>query len=153
MSMGVRSGQSWGPCFPARCPMCAQDTTFNLLVQFNLDETTIIGVICEKCDYEVLTDSPEEREKLSQAAQLWRQHEDGNLDAADLVSALEQLDSTTLARIISEARAWKCPKCEHQNPLHFVTCWHCSYERPLTAEERSLEQVEHSDGDEEDPDV
>ncbi|MGH8021661.1 MAG: hypothetical protein ACREIA_25930 [Opitutaceae bacterium] len=120
---------------------------FHLLVQITAFGSTVLGVICGECKYEVHADSHEEHEKLTQASRLWAQHERGELDAAAFTSALEALDSTTLAKIIEDARTWTCPACKHGNALHFVTCWNCQYERPLNDEEQRLEQVDGSDSD------
>jgi hypothetical protein len=137
--MGLPSGDRWGACFPARCPMCAADTTFHLLVKMIGLDPVVLGVVCATCPFEVLADSAEERGKLSRAAELWQQQENGELDASAYTAAIEALGSTTLARIIAEARTWTCPACQLENYQNYVTCWNCHYERPLNEDEQSFE--------------
>jgi hypothetical protein len=131
--MGPPSGSKGGTCFVAKCPMCYRHTQFRLLERLlpGTFETIVIGVICDACNFEVLTSEPEEVDRLRQARAIRSRMEDGEIDESAATAELELLDSRVLARIKVEARTWECPRCHEFNPVSIPECWKCQYELVL----------------------
>ena len=127
------NGMQGNPCFSADCPMCSERTTFHLLVA-PIDpspEDQIVGIICEKCGYEVLVTEQEERDRLAQVSGIWQEYEAGAIDADTTAMRQAEVGSKVVARVVEESKSWICPKCSEKNPLNFIECWNCHYERTI----------------------
>jgi hypothetical protein len=150
--MGPPSGSKGGTCFVTKCPMCYREAQFCLLEKYldrgETTETVVIGVICEKCNFEVLTTDVTERERLKEASAIWSRFESCDVDDPTAAAELDGLSLATLARIKDEARTWECPRCHEVNPVSISECWKCQYQLDLPGAE-SLETVDPEDWEDE----
>jgi hypothetical protein len=106
LHMGHPSGFKGEPCFVTKCPMCLKEVTFCLLCRSLNDpiENLIVGVICDDCNFEVMSDDKEETQKLIEASAMFQQLEKEEINETQYKQELGALECRTLSKIQDEAR-------------------------------------------------
>lgn len=126
-----------GPIVHWGCPRCIDESTYHLVVKSGsfsfaglggLKTGDLLDARCTTCGFEIGIDKSDASvlPVLHEKTRLFLQ---GDMAKEEYRKQLIDFDCTLICGLQALSDEWECPTCGEMNPVNFLQCWSCGYDR------------------------